>query len=52
MRRILVVLLAFPGLLYAQQQGLSLEQAYQLAQQNYPLIKQKDLIKQTSGINT
>lgn len=30
---------------------LSLERAYTLATQNYPLIKQKDLIKQTADIN-
>src|SRR5215207_4106658 len=29
---------------------LTLEQANQLAQQNYPLIKQKDLVKQTTDI--
>lgn len=31
------------------QQSLSLDKANELAQQNYPLIKQRDLIKQTTG---
>ena len=36
-------------MLYAQTaQSLSLQKAYELAQQNYPLIKQRELIKQTS----
>ena len=35
--------------LSAQEQGLNLQKAYDLAQQNYPLIKQTDLIKQTSA---
>src|ERR1035437_1263153 len=30
---------------------LSLEQANQLARQNYPMIKQKDLVKQTANLN-
>lgn len=33
----------------AQEQSLSLQKAYELAQQNYPLIKQRELIKQTTG---
>jgi outer membrane protein TolC len=37
-----------PAILYAQSQSLSLQKAYELAQQNYPLIKQRELIKQTS----
>src|SRR5262245_43706830 len=32
----------------AQEQSLSLQKAYELALQNYPLIKQRELIKQTS----
>jgi outer membrane protein TolC len=35
-------------MLYAQSQSLSLQKAYELAEQNYPLIKQRELIKQTS----
>jgi outer membrane protein TolC len=30
---------------------LSLQQAYQLAQQNYPMIRQKDLVRQTATLN-
>lgn len=32
----------------AQQTVLSLQKAYEMARQNYPLVKQKDLLKQTS----
>jgi outer membrane protein TolC len=48
MKRLLAVLLILPAMLYAQQQSLSLQKAYELAEQNYPLIKQRELIKQTS----
>jgi outer membrane protein TolC len=41
-------ILFFTFSLSAQEQSLSLQTAYELAQQNYPLIKQRDLIKQTS----
>ena len=34
----------------AQQQSLSLEKAYDLTEKNYPLVKQRDLIRQTTGI--
>ena len=37
--------------LSAQDNSLTLEKAYTLAEQNYPLIKQRDLIKQTTQIN-
>jgi len=50
MRLLLITLLLLPVFLQAQQK-LSLTQAYQLAQQNYPLVKQRDLLKQTTGIN-
>ncbi len=37
---------------YSQElQRLSLEQSYELAQKNYPAIKQKELIKQTEAIS-
>jgi outer membrane protein TolC len=49
MKRILTAFLFLPGLLHAQTEKLSLQKAYELAQQNYPLIKQRDLIKQTTG---
>jgi outer membrane protein TolC len=48
MKRSLTVLLVLPVMLYAQEPTLSLQKAYELAQQNYPLIKQRELIKQTS----
>jgi len=51
MKRFLTILLVLPGMLNAQLQSLGLQQAYDLAQQNYPLIKQRDLIKQTSGLS-
>jgi outer membrane protein TolC len=48
MKRSLTLLLVLPVMLYAQEPTLSLQKAYELAQQNYPLIKQRALIKQTS----
>jgi len=48
MKRSLTMLLVLPVMLYAQEPTLSLQKAYELAQQNYPLIKQRELIKQTS----
>lgn len=52
--RISIVILIFslnlsvPAKLYAQQgETLSIEEVYQLAQRNYPLIKQQDLITKT-----
>ncbi|WP_462237906.1 TolC family protein [Ferruginibacter sp.] len=50
--KLLVTLLMLPFFLPAQpKQPLSLSKAYELAQQNYPLVKQRDLVKQTVGIN-
>jgi outer membrane protein TolC len=48
MKRLVIALLVLPVMLYAQEPTLSLQQAYELAQQNYPLIKQRELIKQTT----
>jgi outer membrane protein TolC len=48
MKRLLIVLLVLPVMLYVDGQSLSLQKAYELAVQNYPLIKQRELIKQTS----
>jgi outer membrane protein TolC len=48
MKRLLTVLLILPAMLYSQGQSLTLQKAYELAVQNYPLIKQRELIKQTS----
>lgn len=51
MKRVLLIIFHFPlSLLHSSaQESLSLQKAYELAQQNYPLIKQRDLIKQTTG---
>jgi outer membrane protein TolC len=54
MKRIPTSFLIFYFLLFtfsstAQEQSLSLQKAYELAQQNYPLIKQRELIKQTTA---
>ena len=52
MKRILIIIINYSLLIInstAQEQGLSLQKAYELAQQNYPLIKQRELIKQTTG---
>lgn len=53
MKRILIIIINCSLLIITSsaQESLSLQRAYDLAQQNYPLIKQKDLIKQTSAIN-
>ena len=48
MKRFLTALVVLPITLYAQEQGLGLQKAYDLSQQNYPLIRQRDLIKQTT----
>src|SRR5882757_2571167 len=50
MKRLLFLLLIFPACLQAQQ-TLSLTKAYDMAQQNYPLIKQRQLLTQTTAIN-
>src|SRR5215204_103732 len=54
MKRIQLSFLSFYVLFFtfslsAQEQSLSLQKAHELAQQNYPLIKQRELIKQTTG---
>ena len=53
MKRILVIIINYLLLIIhsSAQESLSLQKAYELAQQNYPLIKQRDLIKQTSGLS-
>ena len=55
MKSLLIIIFNFQFLIFnfpslAQQQSLSLQQAYDLAQKNYPLIKQRELIKQTTGL--
>src|SRR5574339_258341 len=51
MKRLSIAMLFFPVMLYPQEPTLSLQKAYELAQQNYPLIKQRDLIRQTAGLS-
>jgi outer membrane protein TolC len=51
MKRLIIMLLLVPVITQAQEkQPLTLTKAYELAQQNYPLIKQRELLKQTTGI--
>ena len=50
MKRLLLTLLVLPAILQAQQQTLSLIKAYDLATQNYPLIKQRELVSKTSSL--
>src|ERR1700754_3186107 len=48
----LFVLVLFPCWIQAQDQGrLNLDQAYTEARNNYPAIRQKDLVKKTAGLN-
>ena len=52
MKQLLIIIINYSLLIInstAQEQSLSLQKAYELAQQNYPLIKQRELIKQTTG---
>lgn len=52
MKNILFILLvAFVKVNAQNFSGLSLSKAYELAKQNYPLVKQRDLVKQTADIN-
>jgi outer membrane protein TolC len=47
-----ILLMLLPGLLSAQElTRLNLQQAYDLAKKNYPMVKQKDLIKRTADIS-
>lgn len=51
MKRLITILLLLPLFTQAQEkQKLGLAKAYELAQQNYPLIKQRDLLKQTTAL--
>ncbi len=51
MRRLISILLLLPVITLAQErQTLNLTQAYELARKNYPLIKQRELLKQTKDI--
>ncbi len=45
--KIMILVIPLPVL----SQSLTINQAYTKARNNYPLIKQKDLIRQTAGLN-
>lgn len=48
----MMLLLLLPQWLWGQQLSkLNLDQAYELAQKNYPAIKQKDLVRQSADLN-
>ncbi|WP_276501367.1 TolC family protein [Terrimonas pollutisoli] len=47
----LIILVFLPSVLWAQVNKLTLEDAYREAQANYPVIKQKDLVRQTAELN-
>ena len=49
MKRIVIIICLLPFITFSQE-TLNLQKAYELAQQNYPLIKQRDLLKQTTGL--
>ncbi len=51
MKRVMLIIFHFPlSILHSSaQEALNLQKAYDLAQQNYPLIRQRGLIKQTTG---
>ena len=52
MKRLLIIIINYSLLISnsSAQESLSLQKAYDLAQQNYPLIKQRDLVKQTTSL--
>lgn len=52
MKRLLAIIINYPLFILnsSAQDNMSLQKAYELAQQNYPLIKQRELIKQTAGL--
>ena len=50
MKRILTVMALLPLFGWGQSSSLSLQQAYDLAEKNYPVIKQRELVKQTTSL--
>ena len=46
-----IPLLLFAATVQAQDSILTLEKSYALAEQNYPVIRQRDLVKQTAQLN-
>lgn len=52
MKKWFISLLLITNISMAQDtEGLTLQEAYSLAQQNYPMIKQRDLVQQTADLN-
>jgi len=52
LKKYILLLFLIPASLAAQEiNKLSLQQAYEMSQKNYPVIKQKDLVRKTSVIN-
>lgn len=51
MKRTLFILLLLPLAAAAQVSPLTLQNTYELAQQHYPLVKQKDLLKKTASLS-
>ena len=52
MKQVLMLFCCLPYVLFAQlKQSLTLQQVYDLAQKNYPLVKQRELLKETANIN-
>ena len=47
----LIILVFLPNVLWAQVDKLTLEDAYRQAQTNYPVIRQKDLVRQTAELS-
>lgn len=52
MKRLLIIIINYSLIIIncSAQESLSLQKAYGLAEQNYPLIKQRDLVKQTTNL--
>ena len=51
LKKKLIILVFLPNVLWAQVNKLTLEDAYREAQTNYPVIKQKDLVRQTAELS-
>src|SRR5215510_2093490 len=52
LRKYSVLLMLLPGMVAAQElKKLDLQQAYDLAQKNYPVIKQKDLVRKSADLS-
>ncbi len=51
MKRFTILFLLLANIARAQENKLTLDKAYELARDNYPLIKQRNLIKQTTSLS-